>query len=106
MIVDAISFAMLAAGAFFVFLGGLGALRLPDIYTRMHAASLTDSLGTLLTLGGIMLQSGWTLPTVKLLTILFFLLMAGPTATYALGNAVLLSRKDEAPPAPATGTGR
>jgi multicomponent Na+:H+ antiporter subunit G len=106
MIVDAISFAMLAAGGFFVFLGGLGALRLPDIYTRMHAASLTDSLGTLLTLGGIMLQSGWSLPTVKLLTILFFLLMASPTATYALGNAVLLSRDGDAPPTPVPGSGR
>lgn len=101
MIVDAISFLMLAAGGLFVFLGGLGALRMPDIYTRMHAASLTDSLGTLLMLGGLMLQSGWSLPTVKLLTILFFLLMTSPTATYALGNAVLLSRDDASLP-PAT----
>ena len=71
MILDVLSFLMLALGGLFVFLGGLGALRLPDLYTRMHAASLTDSLGTLLTLGGIMLQSGWSLATVKLLTILF-----------------------------------
>lgn len=100
MVIDALSFAMLALGGFFVFMGGLGALRLPDLYTRMHAASLTDSLGTLLTLGGIMLQSGWSLATIKLLTILFFLLMTGPTATYALANAALFSR-DAAPPATA-----
>lgn len=97
MIVDAVSFAMLALGGFFVFMGGVGALRLPDLYTRMHAASLTDSLGTLLTLGGIMLQSGWSLATVKLLTILFFLLLTGPTATYALANAALLARGDRPP---------
>lgn len=104
MIVDVISFAMLALGGFFVFLGGLGALRLPDLYTRMHAASLTDSLGTLLTLGGIMLQSGWSLATVKLLTILFFLMMTGPTASYALANAASLSRDTDAPALPpATG---
>lgn len=102
MIVDIVSFAMLALGGFFVFMGGLGALRLPDLYTRMHAASLTDSLGTLLTLGGIMLQSGWSLATVKLLTILFFLMMTGPTASYALANAALLSRDADAPDAPPT----
>ena len=100
MIVDVISFVLLALGAFFVFMGGLGALRLPDFYTRMHAASLTDSLGTILTLGGIMLQSGWSLATVKLLTILFFLMMTGPTASYALANAAHLSDDDDAPVAP------
>jgi multicomponent Na+:H+ antiporter subunit G len=104
MIVDVVSFAMLALGGFFVFMGGLGALRLPDLYTRMHAASLTDSLGTLLTLFGIMLQSGWSLATVKLLTILFFLMMTGPTASYALTNAALLSRDVDTPDArPAEG---
>ena len=104
MIVDALSFTMLALGGFFVFMGGLGALRLPDLYTRMHAASLTDSLGTLLTLGGIMLQAGWSLATIKLLTILFFLMMTGPTASYALANAALLSDDKDAPGAPpATG---
>jgi multicomponent Na+:H+ antiporter subunit G len=105
MIVDVLSFVMLALGGFFVFLGGLGALRLPDLYTRMHAASLTDSFGTMLTLGGIMLQSGWSLATVKLLTILFFLMMTGPTASYALANAALLSVDDPEPhPPPATET--
>jgi multicomponent Na+:H+ antiporter subunit G len=100
MIVDVLSFVMLALGGSFVFLGGLGALRFPDLYTRMHAASLTDSLGTLLTLCGIMLQSGWSLATVKLLTILFFLMMTGPTATYALANAALTSADEPAPAAP------
>jgi multicomponent Na+:H+ antiporter subunit G len=105
MIVDVLSFVMLALGGLFVFMGGLGALRLPDLYTRMHAAGLTDSLGTILTLGGVMLQSGWSLATVKLLTILFFLMMTGPTASYALANAALLSADDPrrgTPPAPET----
>lgn len=97
MIVDVLSFVMLTLGGFFVFMGGLGALRLPELFTRMHAASLTDSLGTILTLGGVMLQSGWSLATVKLLTILFFLMLTGPTASYALANAALLSADDPRP---------
>ncbi|MBK7902180.1 MAG: monovalent cation/H(+) antiporter subunit G [Proteobacteria bacterium] len=100
MIIDVLSFVLLALGGFFVFMGGLGALRLPDFYTRMHAASLTDSLGTILTLGGIMLQSGWSLATVKLMTILFFLMLTGPTATYALANAALLAEPDLQPVMP------
>jgi multicomponent Na+:H+ antiporter subunit G len=102
MIVDVLSFVMLTLGGFFVFMGGLGALRLPDLFTRMHAASLTDSLGTILTIGGVMLQSGWSLATVKLLTILFFLMLTGPTASYALANAALLSADDPRPRTPPT----
>jgi multicomponent Na+:H+ antiporter subunit G len=88
---DALSWVTLLAGAGFVLVGGIGILRLPDLYTRMHAASLTDSLGTLLLLLGIMLQAGLSLATIKLAAIALFLLLTGPTATYALANAALLS---------------
>lgn len=88
---DVLSWILLLAGGAFVFIGGLGALRLPNFYTRMHAASITDSMGTVLILGGIMLQGGLTLATIKLVAILGFLLLTGPTASYALANAALLS---------------
>ena len=57
----------------------------------MHAASLTDSMATILILGGLMLQSGLTLATVKIFAILVFLMLTGPTASYALANAAFLS---------------
>ncbi len=88
---DIASWVLLVAGGFFVFVGGVGALRMPDIYTRMHAASLTDTLGTLLTLSGLILQAGLTLSTAKLLAIMMFLLFTAPTAAYALANAARLS---------------
>ena len=88
---DVLSWVMLLSGAGFVLTGGIGILRLPDLYTRMHAASLTDTLGTLLILGGIVVQAGLTLASVKLLAIAVFLLLTGPTATYALANAALLA---------------
>ena len=98
-IVDVLSWFLLAAGGAFVFIGGVGALRLPTFYTRMHAASLTDTMGTVLTLTGIMLQSGLSLATIKLVAILGFMLLTGPTASYALANAALLSGlKPEIPP--------
>lgn len=91
LIIDSLSWALLLLGAGFVFVGGIGALRLPNFYTRMHAASLTDTMGSMLILTGIMLQAGWSLATIKLMAILLFLLLTGPTASYALANAALLS---------------
>ncbi len=85
------SWVLLTLGGAFVLIGGLGALRLPSFFTRIHAASLTDSMATLLVFSGLMLQSGLTLATLKLLAIMVFLLLTGPTASYALANAALLS---------------
>ena len=82
---------MLAAGSLFVLAGGIGALRMPDFYTRIHGASLTDSLGPVLVLAGLMLQSGFTLVTLKLAAVLLFMMITAPTASYALANAALLS---------------
>jgi multicomponent Na+:H+ antiporter subunit G len=90
-LLDFVSWILLSAGGAFVLIGGVGILRMPTIYTRMHAASVTDTMGTLLILLGIMLQAGLTLATVKLAAIVMFLLLTGPTASYALANAALLS---------------
>lgn len=90
-ILDVLSWLCLSFGGAFVFIGGVGALRLPDFYTRLHAASLTDSMGTILILAGIMLQAGASLATIKLAAILIFMLLTGPTASYALAHAALLS---------------
>ena len=89
--IDVLSWVLLTAGGAFIFIGGLGALRLPNFYTRMHAASLTDGMGSILILFGIMLQAGWSLAAIKLVAILAFLLLTGPTASYALANSALLS---------------
>ena len=56
---DIASWVLLSVGGVFVLIGGIGALRMPDLYTRMHAASLTDTLGAMFILFGIMLQAGW-----------------------------------------------
>jgi multicomponent Na+:H+ antiporter subunit G len=88
---DVLSFVLLVGGGAFVLIGGIGLLRMPDLYTRMHAASLTDTMGTLLVLAGVMVQSGLSLATIKLAAIAVFLLLTSPTATYALSNAALMS---------------
>jgi len=91
MLLDVLSWVLLTLGGISVLIGGIGALRMPDLYTRMHAASVTDSMGAMLVLGGIMLQAGWSLATIKLIAILLFLLLTSPTSSNALASAALLA---------------
>lgn len=86
---DVLSWILLCAGGVFVLIGGIGALRLPDFYTRLHAASLTETMATILIFAGMILQAGLTLASVKLVAIMLFLLLTAPTASYALANAAL-----------------
>lgn len=90
-LLDVLSWILLSAGGVFVLVGGIGALRMPNLYTRMHAASVTDTMGAVLVLVGVMLQAGLSLATIKLAAILLFLLITGPTASYALAHAALLA---------------
>ncbi|WP_438984109.1 monovalent cation/H(+) antiporter subunit G [Aequoribacter sp.] len=98
LVVDTVSWILIVGGSLFVVVGGIGALRMPDLFTRMHAASVTDSLAPILILSGLMLQSGLNLYTVKLFAILLFLLLSGPAASNALASAALLSGREETKP--------
>ena len=89
--VDILSWFLLTLGGLAVLVGGIGALRMPDLYTRMHAASVTDSLGAILVIFGVMLQAGLSLATIKLAAILLFLLLTSPTPSNALASAALLA---------------
>ena len=90
-LLDTLSWVLLTLGGLSVLIGGIGALRMPDLYTRMHAASVTDTMGAALVLGGVMLQAGLSLATIKLFAILLFLLITSPTSCYALASAALLA---------------
>jgi multicomponent Na+:H+ antiporter subunit G len=87
---DILSWVLLVAGGVFCMIGALGLLRMPDFYTRMHAASVIDTLGAGLLLLGMMLQAGLTLISVKLLFIGVLLFFTSPTATHALARAAHL----------------
>lgn len=91
LLVNAASWAFLVAGAVLVLIGALGLVRMPDFYTRMHPAGITDTLGTDLILTGLMLQAGFTLVTVKLFLIGAFLFFTSPTSTHAIANAAFVA---------------
>ena len=87
--VEITTWILLMAGSCFAVVGGIGLLRLPDLFSRMHAAGVTDTLGASLLLVGLMLHAGWSLVTFKLVFVLFFMLVASPTSTHALAKAAL-----------------
>ena len=84
---DIASIVLMATGLVFVLAGALGVLRLPDFFTRMHAAGVTDTLGAELIVLSLMLQAGFTLLSAKLLLVGFLLFLTSPTATHAVANA-------------------
>tara|TARA_E500000331_G_scaffold319923_1_gene333008 strand:- start:727 stop:1047 length:321 start_codon:yes stop_codon:yes gene_type:complete len=88
-IVDALSWILLISGSAFCIISAIGVLRLPDYFSRIHAAGILDSVGTGALILGLMLQGGFTLVTVKLFMILAIIVITGPTATHALARAAL-----------------
>jgi len=89
LVLDIASWALLLGGGAFCLVGALGVLRMPDFYTRVHAASVTDNVGSFAVLAGLALQGGLTLTTVKLLIIAALIFFTSPAATHALVKAAL-----------------
>ena len=83
-LVDIASWICLVAGGFFCVVGTIGLNRMPDFFTRMHAASVTDTVGAGLVLLGLMLQAGWTLVMVKLVFLGLLMFFASPAAAPAV----------------------
>jgi len=74
-------------GAFFGAVAAVGIVRLPDIYTRAHAASKSDTLGAVLTIAAVAIALQSDLSTVKSLFLLAFLFITKPTAAHAIARA-------------------
>lgn len=86
-IIDSLSWICLLLGCFLSISGAIGIFRFKEFYSRAHAASITDTLSVLFIITGLVLQSGFTLITVKLLFIFALLWLTGPVASHALVRA-------------------
>ena len=82
-----LSWACLGAGSFFYIVGSIGLIRMPDVFTRMHATSVSDTFGAFLILTGLILQAGISLVALKLAIIISIIFVTGPVATHALARA-------------------
>lgn len=82
----------IASGVFFFLVSTIGLLRLPDVYTRLHATSKADTLGAGLSLLGVILYLGWSLTSLKLLVVIAFIWITSPTASHLIGKAAYRSK--------------
>ena len=78
-----VSIALILVGLFFLLVAAIGVLRFPDVYTRSHAVSLTDSLGAFFLLGGLALYEGFSTNLVKILVVLVLLYLLNPVIAHA-----------------------
>lgn len=83
----ALSVGAMTLGLMLVLAGAIGVIRLPDFYTRMHAAGVTDTLGAELIILGLILQAGDWQTMAKLALVGLLLFLTSPTATHAVANA-------------------
>lgn len=89
LLLDVLSWICLVGGGFFCVAGGIGVLRLPDFFSRLHASGVIDTLGAGLVLFGLLLQAESLDVALRLVLIFFFLLFTVPTATHALAKSAL-----------------
>ena len=88
-ILDLLSGLCLLLGGVLCITGGVGLLRMPDFFSRVHAAGVTETLAAPLLLIGLMLQMELSLDTAKVIMIMLLVLATNPTATHAMAKATL-----------------
>jgi multicomponent Na+:H+ antiporter subunit G len=95
-VINIISGIFIFIGCVFVFGGALGLIRMPDLYTRIHAASVTDTGGLLFVVIGLMLQAAFIyenpMAAIKLILVAIFVFFTAPTASHAVAKAALMAR--------------
>jgi len=89
LVIDILSAILLLAGSVFVIIGGIGMLRLPDFFTRLHAAGITDTAGAGLILLGLLLQAGFGIIGIKIILMFLLIFIASPTASHALAKSAV-----------------
>lgn len=82
--IDLLIWTFFLTGSFFLITGGIGLIRMPDFFTRVHASGLIDTLGALLILVGLMFYMGWGGELFKTGLIIALLLVTGPATVHAM----------------------
>ncbi len=89
LLLDAATWAFILIGLFFMLTGSIGVLRMPDVFCRMHAAGMTDTMGAGFVLLGLSLHAGFSLVLVRIILIYAFILVTSPISSHALARAAL-----------------
>ncbi len=93
-ILDIGSWVFIVAGLFFMIVGTVGLIRMPDVMTRIHPAGMTDTMGAGFLILGMCLQTTDWMVLVRLLFVYGFLIFTSPIASHALARAVLAGSRE------------
>jgi multicomponent Na+:H+ antiporter subunit G len=101
---------LLLSGATLVLLAAVGVLRMPDLFTRMQAATKASTLGLGCLLAGVAIQLADFSSLVRAISIGAFVMLTSPVSTHVIARAAYLTRvplwkgtvvdewRDESPP--------
>tara|TARA_A100001011_G_scaffold74231_1_gene76178 strand:+ start:52911 stop:53234 length:324 start_codon:yes stop_codon:yes gene_type:complete len=84
-----IAYFFLIIGSLFLLVGAIGLIRMPDVFTRMHAVSVMESTGATLIIFGLIIYSGFSTISIKLIIILLAIIYISSVATHALARACI-----------------
>ncbi|KDB56638.1 monovalent cation/H+ antiporter subunit G [Anaplasma phagocytophilum str. MRK] len=90
-----IGMGVMGLGIVFVVVAVVGVIRLPDFYSRVHAASILDSLGAILICLGLAMQYGFSVFTLKTLVLICLLLITNTTICGILTGAACKSKEND-----------
>jgi multicomponent Na+:H+ antiporter subunit G len=89
---NTLSVLLICMGIFFMLVGSIGILRLPDFYSRTHAVSMSDALGISSVMMGLIVYEGVTQSSLKLLLIILFVALSNPIGSHALSRAAYIKK--------------
>ena len=84
-----ISYGLVILGSIFLLIGAIGLIRMPDVFTRMHAASIMETAGASLIIIGLIINTGFTVVSLKLIIIMLAIFYISSVATHALARACI-----------------
>ncbi|NCG41046.1 MAG: cation:proton antiporter [Actinobacteria bacterium] len=82
---------LITVGMFFLIVGSIGILRLPDVFSRTHALSLTDSLGAFFVLAGLAVYEGLTINCLRIVVVMLLIYLMNPVISHATLRAAYRS---------------
>ena len=88
-VVSTVSILLITAGCSFFIVGSVGMLRLPDVFSRLHATTKADNLGLGLVVIGVILQSDSPFTATKLILIWLIVLLSSSTACHLIARSAL-----------------
>ena len=89
---DIIAYICIAFGMFFIISSVLGLFRFPDVFTKIHASSVGDSVGMPLCLLGLALLQDSCINFIKIFCVMLLFWVLGPISSQALIKAAWISK--------------